>query len=182
MFIRGFPHWLLEFMTLSPLKNDTMLMFKRMPQEQRVMLEITVAVERLMQKNGNLMGRMCQVIYETTRRRCCIVKELQVKSSNRVATHWLQGSIRGYDNKIRCEKLLKTTSSKAKRRVFEDWVEILNKGLKILDVFLAIRKLIREIVCKRSSYSRTRRSYHVLTSCGCSGPERSWSASRGHDY
>ena len=78
--------------------------------------------------------------------RCGISEELQVTSFNRVATDGLQGRIHDirqqYPTWVAFEEALKSIyaiedSSKATRRGFEDWVETLDKGLKVLDVFLA---------------------------------------------
>ena len=78
--------------------------------------------------------------------RCGLSEELQVTSFNRVATDGLQGRIHDirqqYPTWVAFEEALKSIyaiedSSKATRRGFEDWVETLDKGLKVLNMFSA---------------------------------------------
>ena len=112
--------------------NNMMRMFERMLQEQRVMSEVVVVVERLMQRNGQFNGKDVSRYlrdYKAEMMWCRISKELQVTSFNRVATDGPQGSIQGIrqQNPARAvfEEVLKTTyaiedSSKEMRRGFED--------------------------------------------------------------
>ena len=78
--------------------------------------------------------------------RCGISEGLQVRSFTRVATDGLQASIHGlrqqnptweaFEEELK-RKFAIEDSSKATRRGFENWVETLDKGLKVVDVFLA---------------------------------------------
>ena len=127
--------------------NNMMTMFEQMLQEQHTMSEVALVVERLVQQKGKFNGKdMSRYLwdYKAEMMWCGISEGLQVTSFNQVATNRLQGSI----HKIRQQKLMwaafeetmKTTyvienSSKAMRRGFEDWVETLEKGLKVLEVF-----------------------------------------------
>jgi hypothetical protein len=84
--------------------------------------------------------------YKAEMLRCRISERLQVTSFNWVATDGIEASIHGIQQQnLRWEafeEALNTTfaikdSSKATRRGFEDWVETLDKGLKVVDVFSA---------------------------------------------
>ena len=126
-----------------------MIMFKRTLQEQRWMYEITSAVERFVQRNGQFNGKDVSRYlrdYKAEMIRCGISEGLQVTSFNRVATDGLPGSIHELRQQNPTweafEEALKTTfaiedSSKATRRGFEDLVEIPDKGLKVVNVFSA---------------------------------------------
>ena len=124
-----------------------MMMFERMLQEQRAILEIASVVERLVQRNGQFNGKDVSRYlrdYKAEMLQCGISEELQVTSFNQVATNGLQASIHGIRQQNPTweafEEALKTTfaiedSSKAPRTRFEDWIETPDKGMKVLDVF-----------------------------------------------
>ena len=131
-----------------------MMMFECMLQEQSSMLEIAAAVERLMQRNGKFNRKDVSRYlrdYKAEMLRCGISEGLQVTSFNRVATDGLQATIHGLRQQNPTweafEEELKRTfaikdSSKATRRGFEDWVEMPDKGLKVVDVFSAFESRI----------------------------------------
>ena len=111
-----------------------MMMFERMLQEQRVMSEITGAVKRLVQRNGQFNGNDVSRYlrdYKAEMIRCGIPEGLQVTSFNRVATDELQERI----HKIRqqnstwgsFEEALREAydykrSKGQDRRKFDEWV------------------------------------------------------------
>ena len=69
--------------------STMMMMFERMLQEQRVMSEITAAVKRLVQRNGQFNGKdMLGYLrdYKAEMLQYGISERLQVISFNRVAT------------------------------------------------------------------------------------------------
>jgi hypothetical protein len=87
--------------------------------------------------------------YKAEMLQCGISKALQVLSFNRVATDKLQGNIletrQEHPTWAAVEGALKTTyaiedSSKVTRRGFEDWVDILEKGLKLHEIFTEFEK------------------------------------------
>jgi hypothetical protein len=53
-----------------PEASNMMVLFERMLQEQHSMSEIAVAVEQLVQRNGQFNGKDVSGIFGTTRRRC----------------------------------------------------------------------------------------------------------------
>ena len=132
-------------------------MFEWMRQEQRAMLEISVVVERLVQRNGQFNGKDVSRYlqdYKAEMLRCRASEGLQVTSFNRVATDGLQGSIHGLQQQNPTweafEEALKTTfaiedSSKATRRGFNDWVETPDKGLKVLDMFSTFKSRFKRL-------------------------------------
>ena len=74
-----------------------MMMFERMLQE-REMSEITIVVQRLVQRNGQFEGKDVSHYlrdYKTEMLRYGILERLQVTYFNRVATDELQESIHG---------------------------------------------------------------------------------------
>ena len=131
---------------------NMMMLFERMLQEQRAMSEVSSAVERLVHRHGQFNGRDVSRYlrdYKAEMLRCGISEGLQVLSFNRMAPDELQGSIletrQQYPTWAAFEGALKTTyaiedSSKATRRGFEDWVDIPEKGLKVLEIFAEFDK------------------------------------------
>ena len=76
--------------------SKMMMMFERMLQEQREMLEITTVVQRLVQRNGQFNGKEVSGYlqdYKAEMLRYGISERLQVSSFNRVATDELQERI-----------------------------------------------------------------------------------------
>ena len=112
-------------------------------------IAVPPSVERLAQRNGQFNGKDVSRYlrdYKAEMLRCGISEGLQVTSFNRVATDGLQATIHGLRQQNPTweafEEELKRTfaiedSSKATRRGFADWVEMPDKGLKVVDMFPA---------------------------------------------
>ena len=102
---------------------NMMIMFERMLQEQWAMSEVAAAVEQLVQRHGQFNGKDVSRYlrdYKSEMLRCGISEGLPVLLFNRVATELTYSM----------EHTSKTT-----RRGFEDWVETLKRGSKVLEVF-----------------------------------------------
>ena len=77
---------------------NMMMMFERMLQEQQEMLEITMVVQELAQRNGQFNGKDVSRYlwgYKAEMLQYGISKRLEVRSFNRVATDELQERIHG---------------------------------------------------------------------------------------
>ena len=84
---------------------NMMMMFERMLQEQQEMLEITMVVQELAQRNGQFNGKDVSRYlwdYKAEMLRCGISERLQVRSFNRVGTDGLQESIHETRQQTRC--------------------------------------------------------------------------------
>ena len=114
--------------------NTMMMMFERMLQEQRAMSEITAAVKRLVQRNGQFNGNDVSSYlrdYKAEMMRCRIPEGLQVISFNRVATDELQERIHkiqqqnstwgSFEEALR-EAYDYKRSKGQDRREFDEWV------------------------------------------------------------
>ena len=110
------------------------MMFERMLQEQRAMSEITTAVKRLVQRNGEFDGKDVSSYlrdYKAEMMRCRIPEGLQVISFNRVATDELQERIHkiqqqnstwgSFEEALR-EAYDYKRSKGQDRREFDEWV------------------------------------------------------------